>query len=321
MAKTAGIENCRVYLEKIIHNTMSRHSTIRRYALIIEKTDRRLYPSFKEVKDFLAQHGFEVSDRTIQRDIEQMRLNFGIEITYDRLNDGYYIDRDKTLHIDNFLRFLQIAQTAELLTESLQESRDTLKYIDFESQGELRGSELLKPLLSAIRNHREVVFLHENFMREQPKLHRVRPYLLKEYLNRWYLVSTTIDTNDCRIFGIDRISYLEITAQTFEPDPKLKPQELFRNTIGLTYSESEPQPVELSFTPLQGKYVKALPMHHSQEIIADSESELLIRMFINPNLEFRQRVMMLGDAVRVISPDWLVKEVKNALDAARQRYQ
>ncbi len=307
--------------EKPIHNIMSRHSTIRRYALIIEKTDRRLYPSFREIKEFLVKHGFEISDRTIQRDIEQMRLNFGIEITYDRLHDGYYIDRERTLHIDNFLRFLQIAQTAELLTESLQESRDTLQYIDFESQGELRGSELLKPFLSAIRNHREVIFMHENFMREQPKLHRVRPYLLKEYLNRWYLVSTTLDNNECRIFGIDRISYLEITAQNFEPDPELKPQELFRNTIGLTYSESEPQPVELSFTPLQGKYVKALPMHHSQEIITDNENELRVRLFINPNLEFRQRVMMLGDAVRVISPNWLVAEIKNALDAARKRYQ
>ena len=57
---------------------MSKHGTIRRYTLIIEKLRSNQYPSFEEIKRHLFSIGFEISDRTIQRDIEQIRYEFGI---------------------------------------------------------------------------------------------------------------------------------------------------------------------------------------------------------------------------------------------------
>ncbi len=37
-------------------------------------------------------HGFELSERTIQRDLEQIRNDFGVDILYDRQRNGYYTD-------------------------------------------------------------------------------------------------------------------------------------------------------------------------------------------------------------------------------------
>ena len=91
---------------------MSIHGTIRRYTLIIEKINRKQYPSFDTIKDYLFEHGFEVSARTIQRDIEQIRFDFGIEIQYDRYKNGYFIDVDSSINIESFLRFLEIVGTA-----------------------------------------------------------------------------------------------------------------------------------------------------------------------------------------------------------------
>jgi len=67
---------------------MSKHGTIRRYTLIIEKIKRGQHPSFGDIKDYLYEHGFEVGDRTIQRDIEQIRYEFALEISYDRQKNG-----------------------------------------------------------------------------------------------------------------------------------------------------------------------------------------------------------------------------------------
>ncbi len=83
--------------------------------LIIEKIGAKRYPSFKTISEYLFDHGFEISHRTIQRDIEQIRFEFGLDIVYNRSRNGYYIDTETSIDIDNFLRFLGIVNTAELL--------------------------------------------------------------------------------------------------------------------------------------------------------------------------------------------------------------
>ena len=299
---------------------MSKHGTIRRYGLIIEMTSRNLYPTFRRIQESLFDQGFEISDRTIQRDIEQIRYEFGIEIAYDNQRGGYYIDREKSLDIEKFLRFLEIVNTAELLTESLKESKHALEYIDFESQGEMRGSEHLKPILSAIRNRRIITFSHEKYQSSEIRKHALKPYFLKEYRNRWYVAGLKQPNDDFRIYGIDRIHDLQVSERVFEHDAGTDPLDLVRNTIGINYNTDKPQRIVLSFTRLQGKYVKALPLHHSQETLVDNGEEFRISLFVTPNYELTQRILFFGPAVKVLEPDWLAAEIQEKLQANLQQY-
>ncbi|MCY7311266.1 MAG: hypothetical protein LH619_10850, partial [Chitinophagaceae bacterium] len=72
---------------------MSTQGTIKRYILIVEKIASARFPSFLVLKNYLSDHGFEISERTLQRNIEQIRYEFGIEIKYDRMQNGYFIDK------------------------------------------------------------------------------------------------------------------------------------------------------------------------------------------------------------------------------------
>lgn len=299
---------------------MSKHGTIRRYTLEIEKIKRGGYPSFSEIKDYLFDHGFEVGDRTIQRDIEQIRFEFGIEIKYRRESNGYYIDYESSINIESFFRFLEIVNTAELLTESLLESKDTLKYISFDSGGGLKGIENLKPLLMAIKENRKISFTHINFHTNKSRTYSFKPYLLKEYQNRWYVVGLIGGLSELRTFGIDRIENLEVRAETFKPDIKLKPAEMFNQTIGLVYSENTVQQVILSFTPTQGKYIKTLPLHSSQQVLVDDENECKISINVIPNYELIQLILKNGDTVKVVEPEWLVDEIKDYLKRTLKKY-
>jgi len=299
---------------------MSKQGTVRRYILIIEKLGRKQFPSFDEIKNYLSNHDFEVSNRTIQRDIEQIRSEFGIEIEYNRFKNGYYINEDLSPNIESFVRFFEIVNTADLLIESLKESKNTLDFISFEAQGSLKGIENLKSLLFAIKNHRVIKFSHENFYEKTNSNHEVKPYLLKEYQNRWYLIGTIKPNDEFRTFGIDRINNLEVSDTTFKPTHKKKASKLFENTIGLTYSLGDVEDVVLSFTPLQGKYIKTLPMHSSQRILVDNEQELQIKLRIIPNFEFQQQILKLGDNVKVIQPQWLADEIKTVLTNTLKQY-
>ncbi|MEA3318303.1 MAG: WYL domain-containing protein [Bacteroidota bacterium] len=292
---------------------MSKHGTIRRYTLEIEKIRREQFPSFQEIKNYLFNHGFEVSDRTIQRDIEQIRFEFGIEIEYKKYKNGYDIDYKNSINIESFFRFLEIVNTAKLLTESLYESKDALKHISFDTGGGFKGIENLKPLLKAIKDSRKISFNHFNFHTKKTRKYSLKPYLLKEYQNRWYIVGLIGKLKEFRTFGIDRIENLEVKTETFKVDNKLNPTEMFEKTIGLVYSLNTAQNVILSFTPTQGKYIKTLPLHTSQKILIDNEIEFRISIFVIPNFELTQLILKHGDTVKVIEPEWLADEIKENL--------
>lgn len=300
---------------------MSANKTIRCISLIIEKVGRNQFPPFKEIQQFLKDHDYPVSDRTLQRYFQQIRDEFDISITYNQSKNGYFINKEESLDMDRFFSFLEIVNTAELLTESLIESRDILNYISFETQGKFRGVEYLKTLLRAIKNNRKITFTHENFETGKHRKYSLKPYLIKEYQNRWYLVGVISGINEFRTFGIDRINNLEISDKTFAPVKDFDAATLFNNTIGLTYSLNQLEEIILSFTPLQGKYIKTLPLHQSQEIVIEDENELQIKIKIIPNYEFVQRILMLGSNVKVLQPQWLVADVKWQLKESLKQYE
>jgi predicted DNA-binding transcriptional regulator YafY len=299
---------------------MSKHGTIRRYTLEIEKIRSGQYPSFQEIKDYLFEHGFEIGDRTIQRDIEQIRFEFGIEIKYQRDKNGYYIDYENSLNIESFFRFLEIVNTAELLTESLNESKDSLQHISFDTGGGLKGIENLKPLLRAIKDKRKISFVHYNFHTEKSRKYTLKPYLLKEYQNRWYVVGIIGGLNEFRTFGIERIENLVVSTETFIHDKHLDASEKFNDTIGVVYNANKVQKVILSFTASQGKYVKTLPLHTSQKILIDNEKECRVSLDVVPNYELTQQILKHGETVNVIEPQWLVEEIKGILKRTLEKY-
>jgi len=300
---------------------MSRQGTIKRYSLILEKTSKKHYPSFERIKDYLFDHGFEISSRTIQRDIEQIRNEFGISILYHRDKNGYYVEEDSSINFDRFLRFLGLMNTADLLADTLRDSQEGLYYIHFESSDNLKGIEHLKPLLEAIKSKRKIEFIHENYQKNTTRPYEVHPYLLKEYLSRWYLLAFVPQYEEMRIFGIDRISNLKLKKSVFKQSIDDDLASFFKDTIGVSYFVSQKEKVVLSFDPLEAKYIKSLPMHSSQEIIQETEKELIVRLDIIPNMEFYQRILMMGYSVVVLEPLWLAEKIRSTLQKALGNYE
>ncbi len=299
---------------------MSRRGTIKRYTLIIEKTNGSQYPNMRALLEFLIDQGFEVSQRTLERDIEAIRNEFGVEITYNRSRKGYFVDKEESIDIESFLRFLEIVNTAELLTESLADSKETLNYISFDKGGGLKGVEYLRPLLKSIREHREISFQHFSYQTRKLRNYSMQPYLLKEYQNRWYIVGMVKGLWQFRTFGVDRIEDLELKDELFVPDKKLNPIEKFKDVIGVVYADGKKENVILTFTPDQGYYVKSLPLHASQKILVDNDKEFRVELFLVPNYELIQTILNHNQYVTVLKPEWLAQEIQQRLKLALDNY-
>lgn len=299
---------------------MSRQGTIKRYTLIIEKLERKHFPAFEDLKSMMIEEGFSISVRTLQRDIEQIRNEFGVIIRYDKPKNGYYIDKDSTINFESFLRFLEIVATADLLMNSIQDGKEILNYISFESEGDLKGLEYLKTLLKATRERKRISFKHYNWHTKKKNKIILEPHLLKQFQNRWYVYGKIKNTDLIRTFGIDRIEDVHLLNEKFVVvsgyDPLLK----FDSVIGLNSSGGEREKITFSVLYPQANYFKTLPIHSSQQIENDNETEIIVSIYVIPNFELIQKIFSQVEFIKVIEPKWLADDIVRRCKLILQEY-
>ncbi|MFW5872640.1 MAG: helix-turn-helix transcriptional regulator [bacterium] len=301
---------------------MSIQAKIKRFYLIIEKIgNSKFSPTFNEIKGHLEDQGLKLSHRTLQRDIEILRDEFGLKIDYDKIQNVYRLDEENSYRLDSFLKILNTALTAEILVENLKDIHNLGDYIQLQNEINLKGLENLKSLLFAVHSHRVIHFDYTPFYREKAKQHTVEPYLLKEYMGRWYVIGIDTDINEFRIYGIERIEMLEVSTRQFVRNEKSDPKQLFDHVVGLNFNYADIEEVILNVTPIQWRYIKTQPIHKSQELIRESESEYIVRLTLIPNYEFIQRILMNASGVHVIKPLWLREKVIELLRETLKRYE
>ncbi|MGZ2371750.1 helix-turn-helix transcriptional regulator [Ancylomarina sp. YFZ004] len=280
---------------------MSQQATIKRYLLLIEKVKRATYPSKQDLIDLLNDQGLSCSERTFQRSLESIRNEFGVEIAYHPDRRGYYVDDELSVDYEPFLRFLDIAQSANTLIETLRDGKESLQYIHFDSSSHMIGVHYLQPLLRAVKANLKVKLTYSHFQKEGDRTFIMHPELLKEYMNRWYVMGHVDYAEEARVYALDRITKLEVLPDTFTR--KLgSAEEVFGGIIGVDFSGEKIEKVVLSFTPEQGNYIRTLPLHTSQEVLIDNEDEFRIALWVKPNFELKQRIQMYGDQVKVLEP-------------------
>ena len=299
---------------------MSRQGTIKRYTLIIEKLERKHFPTFYDLKSMMEEEGFSISSRTLERDIEQIRNEFGVVIKYNKNRNGYFIDKENTINFESFMRFLEIVATAELLIQTIQEGKEALNYISFESVGSFKGVEYLKIFLEAIRTKQVVSFKHFNWHTKQKKEFILEPYLLKQYQSRWYVYGKEKNRRYYLTFGIDRIEEPKLLSDKFSIPRNFDPNESFNAVVGIDFSGGKRETVILSIQYPQANYLKTLPLHDSQTIISDDKKELVISIHVIPNFELIQKILSHVEFIKVISPKSVADEVKERCKEIIKRY-
>ena len=299
---------------------MSYRSAIKRYINVIDLLHANQFPSSEKILNVLSNNGIKTSERTLQRDFAALKDEFGIEVTYNKFKEGYFIDSEKSTNQKTFIRILEILNTAEIIADTIKDNKESLNYLSLDTSANLKGIDNLKYILKAIKDSKVISFKHQSFNNKTARITYLKPYGLKEYLNRWYVVGVVQGLNEVRTYGIDRIEELSITEKKFNPDKKLNPLANFDNIIGVTYLLNPITDVILSFSPGQGKYIKTLPMHDSQKIIIDNEQELRISIRVSPNYELIQRILMFNQYVKVLEPQFLVDELKERLKESLKNY-
>ena len=290
--------------------------------------------TYEEAKGFLEEKfqekGFELkfSEKTFKRDRNLISEILGLESKYKKGFGTFALNNDE-LEEDSEGTLEDV-----LLIEAYRKSKRNSKIILFEKR-EPKGLYHFTDFVDAIKRHRIVSFQYQKFYENQPEKRAVVPYALKESQNRWYLLATDFSINNnkslqdftfnnekpkIKSFGLDRISNVEI-HHTRQLRFEHILEDSFKHSFGVSTTLNEiPQEIILSFTPHQGKYIKSLPLHHSQEILIDDDRELRIKLKLFPTFDFTQEILSHGRNVTVISPKSFRKHITNTIKEMSENY-
>lgn len=292
---------------------MSKKQFIKRHHLIINKL--RSNPcSFKDLQDYLEKHSIDeeenyvISKRTFERDVNEIREIYKIDIEYNRSQNVYEITQDADeVKTDRLIESFQIFNALSI-------SDSVSNHIIIEKRKHF-GTDNMRGLLHAIKNQLEIRFTHEKFWKEtnEKRTRLVFPLALKEARNRWYLVVQDPKDSVYKTFGLERISDLEITRKKFDYPKDFDPDVKFKYSFGIITDGTKPEKIKLWLSHNQANYVKSLPLHHSQTVISESETECIIELYMSPTYDFVMELLSMGSEVKVLEPKNLQEEIKSKL--------
>ena len=232
---------------------------------------------------------------------------FGIPIECNRHTRRYFIPYgEDAVDEDNTVKWMINTFTVDsLLQTGRQHLSGRISVEDIPS-----GHKHLTVLMQAMLDSRKVRITYKKYTSEDGEDLTVRPYALKEFARRWYLVGWCEERAGLRVYGLDRIVRLEVLEDGFDLPEGFDVDELFSESYGIYLPEGKDAvTVILRTTRSEMAFMNDLPLHPSQRFIGDEGDGPRYRLRLIPNDNFVMELCRLGDRIEVLEPRALRERV------------
>ena len=285
---------------------------LQKYTWLIETIRKAGKISLEEISDRWERNK-DLSDykplsrATFNRWRDAILSQFGIIISCQRAGGYfYYIENPEDIDEDELKKWmLDSFAVSNLISENLS-LKDRILISQIPS-----ARNHLATLLEAMRENHVVTITYCGFNKSESHKFPIEPYCVKLFENRWYVLAHNTRYDDCRIYGLDRIEDLEITAETFKIPKDFSAKDYFSDYYGIvTEKNTKPQQIVLRVYRSHVPYVQSLPLHRSQRLLEDKGEYADFELFLAPTFDFIMRLLSSGAMIEVISPVSLRKTMK-----------
>ena len=158
------------------------------------------------------------------------------------------------------------------------------KIIDWGGNPYYKGREYLTPLYRAISERRQIKMSYRPFGKEL-RTFVTNPVYLKQYNNRWFVLSVLEKQGMIYVNAFDRIEDLTVLSSKIAEDISFDADEYFDPIVGVSRPlNGETEEVVLRLSQELYPYIKTKPIHHSQKNY-DDEFKVVIKVIRNKELE------------------------------------
>lgn len=288
-----------------------------------------------------------VSRRTVQADIQVMRsdkLGYNAPIIIADRKFYTYEDTDYSItnspindadmakmkeivsvlkQLNGFSYFDEMSGLIAKLENNVNKrEKKSQECIQFEDNKNLKGIEHLNPLYQAILSKTPLLIEYLSFRATVPTKEIYYPYLLKEYRNRWFLVTRPKKSKFLRIVALDRIvEFHSLTKELFVEYDGVSWERYFCDALGVTKSERDrAHRVILQFDAYNAPYVLTKPLHPSQQLLSENKDGIIVRIDVILNFELEKEILAFGECVKVLAPRNLKDRIRRRLTKAQELY-
>ena len=278
---------------------MSTAGLINRYVWFVTTIYNRGPITLEEIQHRFESHfgrGEALSERQFHRYTDAMEELFDIEIKYSRSQRGYVVaDREGIDNMGMRKWLIQTFSVNNILHES-QELKNRILFEDVPS-----GQQHLTTIVDAMRKSVALSMTYQSFGKTEPSTFEVEPYCVKLFEQRWYMLGMS---DKLRIYALDRIKALEPTERKFNLPKEFDAEKLFADHYGIIIGDEEFDvgPVALKVDSWQSKYLRTLPLHHSQVEVELTEEYSIFEYRLSPSFDFQQKLLSMGNSVGVLAP-------------------
>jgi predicted DNA-binding transcriptional regulator YafY len=292
---------------------------------------------------------WEVSVKTIQRDLDYLRDELEAPIAYDDVRHGYHYtepsyslpairlaesDLFAVLIAEQCLGKFRQTPLHGKLASVFSKIRESLPDATSASPAWLSDRILLFPepstriaprtwdtVARAIRENRRLIITHRAPSRKAiPETERkVDPYYLVNHRGEWYLSSYCHLRRSIRTFGVSRISKARLLDETFVMPKGMTKEKMFGDLFGIIWNDQFHK-VRIRFSPEVAPYVRERQWHPAQRITDRRDGSLILEFTTNHLNEVKDWVLSWGNGAQVLSPMMLRDKTVRALRQALQRY-
>ena len=257
--------------------------------------------------------GNPMADRTFYKYRRGIEESFSIEILCDP-DGSYRIDSNESPYVKQFTDWTLNNSAATSVMQELGSSSGRVQIEDVPS-----AREFLPIVSQAMSKSHRIVFTYAGFARSRPEVGILfSPYFLKLYKQRWYMFGLK-DGGGLRTYALDRVTEMEVTSIKFKMPRGMKMEDYFGSIIGITSSRAPVRDVVIQTTATRAKYLRALPLHHSQhEEVHDFYSVFHYKLKLN--YELVSELMAMGPDVTVIAPRELQLMMIERLQKSLENY-
>ncbi|MEE0235017.1 MAG: WYL domain-containing protein [Bacteroidales bacterium] len=257
------------------------------------------------------------SRRTFNNHREAVEEVFGIRIECNRSTSRYFIGSTDDITDDN-------AETAWLINTFTVNNMLSLGKERLSGRVSVEdipsGHRHLTSIMEAMTENREIKIQYQKYTSAESDSYTLRPYAVKEFAKRWYIVAYCIERKGLRVYGLDRIRHLEVTGESFRMPKNFDVDELFSTSFGIYIPEEKGRTITFRTSPTDARFLRDLPLHSSQREISSDGESVTFSIFVCPNKALVMEFCKYGSGLEVLSPEDIRTQVAEEHRKAAEKY-